>query len=842
MADQVAGFREHLFVSSYTTSHRYQRPSREIPDVPRDPINRGAHGALILNQVVELVALAAEEKEYKIGLGFGDECGLIIQIEGRPQLPLALESIENQVKGIELLSVRIIDRDGDKICVASVFVPDGKLSHLEKSFREYIEADSPPSVGFPSGRPKHQDLAESIASLRRAAFDALWTDPSEALPSEPDALVWWEVWLPVRKSRVAVTRRFRAIAEHIHVDVAADEQHFPERSVLLMQASRRQIEDSIVLLDCVAEIRRAKRLADFYLGLNAANQREHIDQLLARVQAPVGNAPAVCLLDTGVNWGHPLLGIALAEGDCLSVNPNWGSADEHGHGTELAGIALFGDLVDSLSHDGHISLAHRLESVKLLAAPGENGPPRLYGSLTYDAVSQSEVNAPTRARVFNLAISAGDNYDEGRPSAWSTTLDEIAYGDGTDGRLVVVSAGNVPSSEQWVNYPLSNREKHIHDPAQAWNALTVGSYTAKVNCTDRPAEYRPVAADGGLSPFSTTSCDWDSAWPLKPDVVFEGGNAAVTDAYAAPYAETPDSLLLLTASNRVAETLLATTGMTSASAALGSRFAAQLMAQYPRAWPETIRALIVHSASWTDEMKRQFLDRRGLKTHYANLVQHCGFGVPDLDKAIWSAKNSLILIVEQELQPFERIGSNPPKAKDMRLHQLPWPKDILEGLNADVRLRVTLSYFVEPNPRVFGRGIRSRYAYESHGLRFKVKTPAQSDKTFLRQVTALADGDVAAASDADPHWLLGEGRFRGSLHSDVWTGRAADLASRGTIAVFPTTGWWKTRTKQQRWNSSVRYSLVVSIEAPEVDVDLYSAVASQIEIRNRQPVEITTGV
>ncbi len=35
----------------------------------------------------------------------------------------------------------------------------------------------------------------------------------------------------------------------------------------------------------------------------------------------------------------------------------------------------------------------------------------------------------------------------------------------------------------------------------------------------------------------------------------------------------------------------------------------------------------------------------------------------------------------------------------MRLHRLPWPKEVLEQLGGlEVRMRVTLSYFIEPSP------------------------------------------------------------------------------------------------------------------------------------------------
>ena len=67
-------------------------------------------------------------------------------------------------------------------------------------------------------------------------------------------------------------------------------------------------------------------------------------------------------------------------------------------------------------------------------------------------------------------------------------------------------------------------------------------------------------------------------------------------------------------------------------------------------------------------------------------------------------------------------------------------------------------------------------------------------------------------------WLIGaRGRHRGSLHGDIWQGTAADLASRGVIAVYPTAGWWKIRQALERYDKATRYALVVSLRAPEVD-------------------------
>ncbi|WP_220472532.1 S8 family serine peptidase [Klebsiella pneumoniae] len=76
----------------------------------------------------------------------------------------------------------------------------------------------------------------------------------------------------------------------------------------------------------------------------------------------------------------------------------------------------------------------------------------------------------------------------------------------------------------------------------------------------------------------------------------------------------------------------------SAASALCARMAARLMAQYPEYRPETIRALITHSAQWTPAMLRMYPARN--KSGFAQLIRHCGWGSPDVERALWSVKNS----------------------------------------------------------------------------------------------------------------------------------------------------------------------------------------------------------
>jgi len=582
--------RRHLLLAGKARPEPYTYPhgggAGGIKCPTRDRIG---HSTRLL---AEIDQARREIADVRSGAGADDVLGMSLELESEPGFELAIQSLHRRRDGIELTSVR---QRGD-VMLATVFVAEGKLPKLERLVRAYRDEDASRSQ-----LPKNRVLVESVSKVRAAVMASFWTDDVDLYPL-PNETAWWEVWLRVGEDREAMVERFARHATSAGMRVKDGIIRFADRSVKLAFGTREQLSSSVELLDCLAELRLAKETPEFFLGLTIPERAEWIRDLVNRSRVADSDAPAVCLLDTGVNYGHLLLAQNLAATDALACDPTWGVTDHHGHGTEMAGLALLGDLTEPLKFDGPVAIEHRLESVKILP-PSSHAPtePELYGSRTIEAVGRIEIAQPARRRVLCSAVTAPDYRDRGTPSSWSAALDSLAAGvDDDQPRLITQAGGNV-RNDDWSDYPDRNDVDQVHDPAQAWNALTVGAFTDKVvfdACTY--PDWTLLAPRGGLSPSSTTSLAWDNQWPNKPDIVLEGGNAIrapITDDV-----ETPDSLRLLTTDRNPSHRVLTTIGDTSAAAAQASRMAATLMARNPDLWPEAVRGLLVHSADWTPEM------------------------------------------------------------------------------------------------------------------------------------------------------------------------------------------------------------------------------------------------
>ncbi len=755
---------------------------------------------------------------------------LCLEIIGEQDYKLKIESLQDfRLKPpIELLSVK---RIGDQLH-ATIFVPEGKLTNFIKKIEQY------------ENKVRNNDLIAPINVIRFPIFRSFWTDDENLFPSSDTECIWWEVWIRVAPTENPdeVFASFVATVEDSNLRLSQHTIKFPERLVFLAHGSAQDWTQVFVpLLDRFAEFRKAKEIPTEFLRLSPRDQREFVLNLSQQVVPPDMDAPSVCLLDYGVHIEHPLLRSLITDDDAQAYDFGWSIVENNkSHGTEMAGLIIFGDkLPELLAGSQQISLLHRLESVRMLNT-NQSHTEEAWGYVTQECLAKAEIQAPQRQRVACMPVTANDEgRDHGRPSSWSGAIDQHASGKIDDfQRLYVIAAGNIRDVTTNTNYryPESNLGSSIEDPGQSWNALTVGAFTDRVQIRSEDFDgYQPLAQRDGLCPTSRTSVSWDDlSWPVKPDIVMEGGNYAKSPSGRVDGCE---DLALLTTSLNPTGSLLSLLSDTSAATAQAARLAAILMADYPELWPETIRGLLVHSAEWKDEMENQI--HGNLETERHKRLRCFGYGVPDLDKARYTVENCVSLVHQGIIQPYKRVGTEA-KNNHFILHSLPWPSIALREIHdQDVTVKITLSYFIEPSPA--GRGWGTKFRYASHGLRFVLRGPTETEEQFRQRISSQEWEEEHfqlgnRPSTRDPiDWTIGRLRRKGSIHCDWWTASAEEVAQCGQVAVFPVTGWWKERKHLGFVEKETRYSLIITISTPSTEVDLYTPIAQEVGLVTEIP-------
>jgi len=551
-------------------------------------VQRAQHSAYLQAQIQEVEKRLQVIEKQRIEQGFPPQFDLILELQSAPGFPLNAEQIYSLTSGtdgaISQLNTRQGIEDGSEVTLVSLHVRYGALSLLAKKIHRYGEETTE------QGKIPNKWIA-NLKYIAIAALKALWTD-TEMLPEGSD-LHWWQLW--VRRYPDTILSDFDRLLQELRIREKPPRLWLPDHVIVMVQAKRNQLESSLELLNTLSEVRKARLCRLEFTDLEGEEQHEWIKDALERINFPSLNAPAICLLDSGVNRAHPLLAPLLLEQDNHTVFPDGDSSDSWdgtGHGTLMAGLAAFGDLRALLFSKERWNQNHRLEGVKLLDG---NTPhePQNYGAITREGIVRPEIVAPERSRVFAMAVTA-DGPNDGRPTAWSAAVDAAAFGaeeQGEPKRLILISAGNVDifRPNHAFSYPTDNQTTPIEDPAQAWNAITVGAITHRVQIQEADPESQlvsPIAKSGLLSPYSGTSSSWDEHWPIKPEIVMEGGNAGRHPEYGP---ERRASLELLSTSANIQLRPLAPINATSAATALAAKLAAQIRTHYPEAWPETIR-------------------------------------------------------------------------------------------------------------------------------------------------------------------------------------------------------------------------------------------------------------
>jgi hypothetical protein len=830
--------RPHLSIDLFRETSAYTSPPRRLERKPRRD-DYAAHAAKLLEQLDRSLGnLPPPESDPRLSIQ-GLKRGTVVEVttatpaeNSRVKAVKVPTTLEFPVQDVVVLRSQ---RNENRTESALLFVPDAARTFLEQRISAYggdHETDRP-----------DLDRFEAVEEIRPIAVEAIFT--GEVNLAVPDVF-WWELWV---RDPDALARRLADAARSANIDVHSDRLIFPETTVLFFHAPAAVLAAfAATVPGAVTEIRRATGTIEPFLerGVTGVRQHDWVEELAGRVSAPAEAAPAVCVLDTGVAAAHPLLAPGLS--GAWAYDAAWGVHDHHpdgGHGTPIVGLVLYGDL-DPLMNDARpVSLTHGAESMKFLPPRGfpPTQPPS-YGVVTQGAVGAVEVERPNVLRSFCIASSTTD-FPPSRPSTWSGALDQIASGSmpGDENgipaakrpkRLLVVSTGNVTGGMQHDVLP----SQPIEDPSQSWNALTVGGFTRKEQVPVPPPVMHPSVPANHRSPYSRGSRSLpDDLTPIKPEVLFEAGNMLTDTAGFCGWDAAVS--LLSTGADTVTEPLVPFWA-TSAAAGMAGNFTGRLQAATPDLWPETHRALTVDSARWPEPMRKKFVGRgahwkTGTKAEKQQNLREFGYGVPDLERAILSAQNDATLIAQAEIQPYATgLDGRSGVFNEMHFYDLPWPKTALEVLeNEVVTMKVTLSYFIEPN--LTGKAATRPETYRSFGLRFAMKKRNESDARFRSRITASQANPGSEVDDEASYWLLGPKAIQaGSLHCDLWRGRAIDLAGHDAVAVYPVGGWWKSHAGQKRITDKARYALVISLSAPGHAIDLYAEIETLVDAKGAE--------
>jgi len=827
--------RAHVSIDTRRERATYAFPSRGQRRKPlRD--DYPAHAVQLLNQLAQALGnvMPANERLNIEGL----KPGTIVKVSTAAPPDRSRKTAVKVPTAIEFPAQDIVvlrsDRKDDKTESALVFVPDDARDFLRGRITEHGSAE----LGNRS-RPGVNRF-EVIEIFTAASPDALFVGTNDLADAKGHLCRRW-----VNGTQRDAPRQHVPVADlarNTGFDVHADRLVFPDTTVVFVHAAVADLSAFASRIHgVITEIRRATGTIAPFLERgedHEVTQHDWIDDLAGRITSPAADAPSVCVLDTGVSAAHRLIQPGLA--GAWAYDAAWGADDHHhdgGHGTALVGLALYGDLDQLMNDARNIELTHAAESMKLLPPGGFPATdPGNYGVVTQGAVSSVETERPNIPRTFCIASSTTD-FPSDRPSTWSGALDQIAAGSMAGDRkpdipaaehpkrLVMVATGNVEGGMLADVLPC----QLLEDPAQSGNALTVGGFTTKERA---PAGMKPAVTANNRSPYSRGSnIQPKDLTPIKPEVLFEAGNMAVDRTSFCAWHE---DLSVLAAGSDVAQEPLVPFWATSAAVGFAGHFMGRLNAALPDRWPETLRALAVDSAQWPQPIRKQLIGRgahwRSLaKGKLQEILREIGYGVPDINRAMLSARNDVTMIAEAEIQPYA-LGADGRSGvfNDMHFYKLPWPKTVLEALeNEIVTMKVTLSYFIEPN--LTGKAATRPETYRSFGLRFDMKKRGETSVHFRDRLAANQEQDESQTEPEKSCWLLGPKAIQaGSLHCDLWRGRAIDLALHDEIAVYPVGGWWKSHAGQRRITDKARYSLIISVSAPGHTVDLHAEVVNLV--------------
>ena len=279
------------------------------------------------------------------------------------------------------------------------------------------------------------------------------------------------------------------------------------------------------------------------------------------------------------------------------------------HGTFVAGVLLYGDDFQANKYTG-------LDGCKIYEAI-------VIADKNKQAISEDElienirdaVSRNNHIKIWNLSLGTGTEADLYEFSDFGKALDEIQ--DHND-VLICKSAGNCE------NFKWKAPKSRIANSADTVRGLVVGSIAHDQNETDHVGKHNP-------SPFSRRGPG--PSHIIKPDLAHIGGNAGL-NLRNVPVYNTVKSFSTGGGIVHNVGTSFSTPRITAIAAGLNFKINESFNSTL-------IKALIIHSAKYPEEMKMELAEK----------INHSGFGLPsNIDDILYNEPNEITLILQDTLE------------------------------------------------------------------------------------------------------------------------------------------------------------------------------------------------
>lgn len=455
---------------------------------------------------------------------------------------------------------------------------------------------------------------------------------------------------------------------------------------------------------------------------------------LPKFDAAADDAPILAVIDSGVRSGHPLIAPGLFNAVTLSGEfPT--ALDGAGHGTHVAALALHGPLDAAIASGFLPRPLCRILAIRLLDDAGNVPNETLYEKDLEESIRYA---ADAGARVVNLSIGDRDTIYRGpRSTPVAALLDQLAR---ELGIVIVVPTGNVHVAsysdvdedlvDQYPSRLVASDETRLLDPAPAALALTVGGLVAGAAAGGlrhrEVATLRPMGQPGWPSPFTRRGPGIGGA--VKPELSAPAGSLAVDLAGARVVDDA--ELSVVSAAAKPPERLLAVDSGTSFAAPIVSRAASAVLARYPEASANLVRALVLQAVKEPLDVYAEAIGsvserRQALR----NLV---GYGECRVAEACQSSDYRAVMIAEAEIPP-----------NGVHIYRIPIPPSFFESGG---ERGMTIAFAFDPATRC------RRLDYLASRMDFQVvrgMDPDEAAQVFMAMEVEQLEAEEAAIGDPD---------------------------------------------------------------------------------------------